>query len=241
VRHVIPLRADGTEVAIEVPQDLTQRDVDRLIRFLRALPAEEAPGEFHGVSVEGGILVQADTPEELARAVRLLSPATDKESLTVRVPEKPQAPARAVATVGGVEVAAGSLDELQEAAAGVWRAQAARDVAPKAPAIVARAAALSVEQLAKDAPRPRVVWTEEMREAQRQQMRDVWARRRNGKLTMPDGVGRKPKKSAVAERPREERRARAVEIFTRPTSAKAMSAMTADELDELPLGTVPLP
>ena len=64
--HVIPLRADGTKVSIEAPEDLTQRDVDRLIRFLRALPAEEPPGEFHGVSVEGGILVQADTPEELA-------------------------------------------------------------------------------------------------------------------------------------------------------------------------------
>jgi len=56
-----------------LPSDLTHRDVDRIERFLRALPIEEPPAELGAQIVAGGSLyVTAPTPEALAQAVEML-------------------------------------------------------------------------------------------------------------------------------------------------------------------------
>jgi hypothetical protein len=209
IEHSFRLRED-LRLSLSLPEDLTQREVDRITRFLRAIPLEPSPGEFCGVQIGGGIVVSADTPEELARAVSLLTP---RPLVVEREPQNEASGADEPqeGDVAGPETKSTPAPTVREAGARGGRARAERltpeersESARKAGEASARAWTPEARQARSELTRSH--WTPEMRERASKKSREVWAERR----ARPPAEPKPPTSSAS----RDERRRLAAGIFT---------------------------
>jgi hypothetical protein len=210
IEHSFRLRED-LRLSLSLPEDLTQREVDRITRFLRAIPLEPSPGEFCGVQIGGGIVVSADTPEELARAVSLLTPrrlvVEPEPHNEASCADEPQE-----GDVAGPETKSTPAPTVREAGARGGRARAERltpeersESARKAGEASARAWTPEARHARSELTRSH--WTPEMRERASKKSREVWAERRER-----PPAEKKPPISPSA--PRDERRKLAAGIFT---------------------------